>query len=42
MPDILDYNVLILGANPLVGEALVGAILGDAWLEKQKVNAIQI
>ena len=25
--------------SPLVNEILVGSLLGDAWLEKPKVNA---
>ncbi len=35
----LNFGVLNFAISPLLGEVIVGAILGDAWLEKQKINA---
>lgn len=35
----LDFDILIVGISPVLKEVVVGSILGDGWLEKQKINA---
>ena len=38
MSDLIN-NLIELSINPMFKSILVGSLLGDGWLEKQKVNA---